>query len=495
MMTLTWHEYRYYPYERELAGRESAALLSGAEFCEAVDGINVIGPFELDAIKRLTYFSGFRTDQSFTPTVQALLETAARDGKNRQATRYSTHGLHEYKGKFNPQVVKALLNIFGVNPGDSVLDPFCGSGTTLVECAHIGVCGFGTDFNPFAVYVTNAKLLALRTPFAQLQLALERIGMAIRNPRNWASEMPDGRRTHYLADWFELPILRTLETVRACVEAEAGPLAPIFLVIASNLLRDYSRQDPNDLRVRRRKTPLPNTPFVEAFLYDAGQALTRLQDTQSQLETGKLPLGMAVVCDATALASHEILGPFDAVITSPPYAMALPYIDTQRLSLVWLGLLDAGHIRELEANLVGSREIRGKERYRVLENRVTNAAALPRREADFCATLQKALGNHDGFRRKAVPNLLYRYFAAMQVAFAEILKVMQPGAPFGMIVGHNHTVLGGVRLDIDTPDHLASLADNAGWHVEELMPLQSYQRYGYHMNNAISSESLIILRA
>ena len=495
MMTLTWHEYRYYPYERELARRESAALLSGVQFREAVDGINVVGPFELDEIQRLTYFSGLRNGQSFTPTVQALLEAPARDGKNRQATRYSTHGLHEYKGKFNPQVAKSLLNIFGVNPGDNVLDPFCGSGTTLVECAHIGVHGFGTDLNPLAVYIANAKLLALTTPFAQLHLALRRIRAAIRCSENRAIEMPDNRRTRYLTDWFDLSILHTIESVRARIGDEAGPLASIFLVIASNLLRDYSRQDPHDLRIRRRKTPLPTTSFLDAFLYAGEQALARLRDAQSQLDDSKLLPGMAVVCDATNLASREIPGSFDAAITSPPYAMALPYIDTQRLSLVWLELLDAGHIRELEANLVGSREIRGDARRRVLGDRKTNAAALPAWEADFCATLQEAIGPGDGFRRKAVPNLLYRYFAAMQDSFAEIRKVMQPGAPFGLIVGHNHTVLGGVRFDIDTPAHLASLADNAGWHVEEIMPLQSYQRYGYHMNNAISSESLVILRA
>ena len=74
MMTLTWHEYRYYPYERELARRESAALLSGVQFRDAVDGINVVGSVKLDEIERLTYFSGLRNEQSFTPTVQALLD-------------------------------------------------------------------------------------------------------------------------------------------------------------------------------------------------------------------------------------------------------------------------------------------------------------------------------------------------------------------------------------------------------------------------------------
>ena len=65
-------------------------------------------------------------------------------------------------------VAKSLLNIFKANTCDNVLDSFCLSGTTLVECAHIGVHGFGTDLNAFAVYIANAKLLALTTPFAQL---------------------------------------------------------------------------------------------------------------------------------------------------------------------------------------------------------------------------------------------------------------------------------------------------------------------------------------
>lgn len=495
MTTLVWHNYRYYPYERELAARELAALLSNVQTREAIDGIGVVGSIDAKSVKRLTYFSGLKNGQTFRPTVQGRLEAVARTGKNRQVTRYSVHGLHEYKGKFNPQVAKSLLNIFGVRPGDRVLDPFCGSGTTLVECSHIGVRGFGIDLNPLAAYIANAKLLALATPFTQLRPVLRRITTAIQEAGDRTSPIPDTQRTRYLSDWFDLPILHTLETARGCIEDEAGSFAPIFLVIASNLLRDYSRQDPHDLRIRRRKTPLPTTPFVDAFLHAANQALDRLQGTQYELADSELAASKAIVCDATALASQEIPGSFDAAITSPPYAMALPYIDTHRLSLIWLELIDANSIRELEANLVGSREIRGDARRKVLEDRKANAAELPGQEAELCAILQEALGAQDGFRRKAVPNLLYRYFAAMQAGFAEIRKVMQAGAPFGLIVGHNHTVLGGVRFDIDTPAHLANLADNVGWRVEEILPLQSYQRYGYHMNNAISSESLVILRA
>ena len=158
----------------------------------------VVGTVEHNKIRRLTYFSGLVNGHSFTRTVQDRLEAHARTSKNRQATRYSVHGLHEYKGKFNPQVVKSLLNIFGVRTGDSVLDPFCGSGTTLVECAHMGVHGFGTDLNPFAVYITNAKLLALTTPVAKLRSALDRITVRLRNTKTWTICMADDQRSRYL---------------------------------------------------------------------------------------------------------------------------------------------------------------------------------------------------------------------------------------------------------------------------------------------------------
>jgi site-specific DNA-methyltransferase (cytosine-N4-specific) len=175
--------------------------------------------------------------------------------------------------------------------------------------------------------------------------------------------------------------------------------------------------------------------------------------------------------------------------------MALPYIDTQRLSLVWLNLLLPDRILALEAELIGSRELRGSSRSDLFNSMTRNAADLPRTEVAFCHKLHHAVGLKDGFRRHAVSGLLYRYFVLMRDSFRAVQSFMKPGAPYALIVGHNHTVLGGVRFDIDTPHHLASIARQVGWAVEELIPLQTYRRYGYHMNNAVAAETLILLRA
>jgi len=144
--------------------------------------------------------------------------------------------------------------------------------------------------------------------------------------------------------------------------------------------------------------------------------------------------------------------------------------------------------------LIGSREFRGDARRKATVALNENTECLPETEAVFCLRLQDSLGESDGFRRQAVPTLLYRYLESMRDSFRAIRQAMKPGAPFALIVGHNHTVLGGLRHDIDTPAHLTSLAHDTGWTVEELVSLQTYRRYGYHVGNAVRAETLVILR-
>lgn len=491
-MKLTWHNYRYYPYERQLGLREAAALLGPGRLKEIENGIELSGGIARDA-RRLVYFSQIHQGKIATDTIQARLESAVMAGRNRQSTRYSVHGLHEYKGKFNPQIAKAILNIFGVRPGDQVLDPFCGSGTTLVECTQMGARGIGFDINPFAVFVANAKLQALTTPVVVLREVLTKIATSLGRTSSWNAPIPHDERGLYLSSWFEADTLCIVETVRAHVESAAGEFAPIFLALASNQLRDYSLQDPNDLRIRRRKTPLPEKPFVTVFLEATQNFLERVAQAQMVLGTD-LHRGGASLHNMTSAPPVTSSKPFDAALTSPPYAMALPYIDTQRLSLVWLDLIPADRLLGLEADLIGSREMRVAARRELALRILNNTDLLPEEQLTFCWTLQNSLAPSDGFRRKAVPTLLYRYFADMKASFQSVRACMKQGAPYGLIVGHNHTVLGGVRYDIDTPNHLVSIALSAGWKLEELIELQTYHRYGYHMGNAVSAETLILLR-
>lgn len=497
MAELHWHGYRYYPYERELAKREVRTLMPDAEIDDSDGRIRLLGGFDNTAVQRLVYFAASSVSGTTAPTIQAQLERVNGNGVNRQSTRYSAHGLHEYKGKFNPQIARAILNILDVPTGARVIDPFCGSGTTLLECAHLGMKAVGTDINPLAVFIANAKLDAFRVPAALHREALADTlsrRKKVRLPK--ASSSPDARR-EYLLSWFDAPVFDEIERLRLAIRHGDSPSAAPLLCVASNLLRDYSLQDPNDLRIRRRKTPIPTRPFHEAFEEAALQFFAKLEDAQAVLRRPNAK-SRALLVDSRAIRpGMRSLGSsrFDCAITSPPYATALPYIDTQRLSLVWLGLVPPSEILPLEARLVGSREVRGQSKRGLLDNLLANNARLPHTQANFCRALQEALSEKDGFRRQAVPLLLYRYFTGMAEVFRALRPLMNQKVPFALIVGHNHTVLGGKRFDIDTPAHLADIAQTCGWSHQETISLQTYQRYGYHMGNAVNGESLVILRA
>lgn len=496
MVELIRHPYKYFPYELELAKREVKTLLPKAALSETPKGLQLRGGFDAETARRLVYFAGVADGERYAPTMQSQLECVNGNGPNRQSTRYSAHGLHEYKGKFNPQIVRAILNILDIPVGSRVLDPFCGSGTSLLECVHLGMNAVGTDINPLAVFIANAKLAAISVPAGTLRADLAKVikrERTIKLPKKGR----DLAREEYLLAWFTPEVFEEIERLRLSIEEVGPPMSAPLLAIASNLLRDYSLQDPNDLRIRRRKSPLPETPLIAAYEEAAAQFIDKLEDAQQIVATGK-PTSRAILTDSREATSKALGVPekFDCALTSPPYATALPYIDTQRLSLVWLGLIPPSEILPLEARLVGSREVRGQQTKRVLLDQLLgNAAGLPEGQASYCRMLQASLGEDDGFRRQAVPLLLYRYFAGMAQVFSAMRPLMRKGAPFALIVGGNHTVLSGKRFDIDTPQHLAEIASSCGWSHAETVPLQTYQRYGYHMDNAVTAEGMVIVRA
>ena len=431
--------------------------------------------------------------------MQAALEATAGAGRSgRQATRYSVHGLHEYKGKFNPQTAKAILNVLGLKPSSAVLDPFCGSGTTLVECLHNGYRGFGMDANPLAVFITRAKMSALQVNPEDLRKAILTISRRVRLKPDTAYNTV-GRhhsaRANYLRSWFPRRTYRAIEGMRRAILQYESAMACVLMALASNLLRDYSLQEPADLRIRRRRSPLPEAAFIKAF-EEAGFAFAaQLERMQSVFTSprcdGAVLQRRAVELSPTCFGRSQL---FDAAVCSPPYATALPYIDTQRLSIVWLGLARPRDLRHLEATLTGNRECSGQQRS-LWNGRVQdNAERLPVEVARFCRLLHEAIGPRDGFRRVAVPGLLYRYFVDMRASLRAVRGVLKPGAPFALVVGHNRTTLGGRRFEIATPDMLAHIARAESFTVSEITPLQTYQRYGLHSRNGVSAEALVVLR-
>lgn len=157
-------------------------------------------------------------------------------------------------------------------------------------------------------------------------------------------------------------------------------------------------------------------------------------------------------------------------------------------------MCSASEIGQLEASLIGSRELLKSEKNKWASEIAENTGCLPAEIYKLVCSMNESLNENDGFRKQAVPTLVYKYFTEMKSMFINVRSMMKPSGLYGLVVGHNKTTLGGTEYNIDTPYLLAVLAQQCGWQIEELFPLQTYKRYGLNAKNAINRETLIVLR-
>lgn len=488
---LFWMPYRLFPYERMLGKREVESMLLPAEVIEDDKYLLARGCQRAYTAEQLVYFSAYLLDGTTHYTLQYERE---RSGEKKQNTRYFAHGIHEYKGKFNPQIVRAIMNICGVGRNAQILDPFCGSGTSLLEAQLQGLEAYGIDINPMAVFIANTKTNIV---FHQEEIAafdIDRFVADVLKRTQPASSTGD-TRSEYLKNWFRTDFYEFIESWHAeANRVDSGPLRDLLLLSMSNVLRDYSEQEPSDLRVRRRNSPYPEEPIAKA----AKNSFLKCQAKISQFNLSRdaaLYKQAHILNKSSSADELEGLPRFDLAVTSPPYATALPYIDTQRLSIVWLGLDSPRNIKALECSLTGSRETMTKrEQQKWLFAMSHNTRGLSEAVSSFCQKLQRQLSVTDGFRKQHTPFLLYKYFAEMSQMFSHVRPLLKKGGRYCLVVGYNKTSIGNPQI-IDTPRLLAEEAKMQGFHLEEIIPLETYHRYGLHAKQAITGEALIILIA
>lgn len=306
---------------------------------ELLPGVNSIYELELalsetrvltkdELIQRGAYFA--RIDGKETNHYR-LCSTPLLVGKNsfrlraffevfRYKTSYATHGLFPYRGKFHPQLIKAIMNIIGLKPGDQVLDPMTGSGTTNIEASLIGLDSVGFDMNPFAVFMANAKLDAISLTEKQLVELESKAKTAFET----LSSQDAQRR---IAQSGYEPSLR-------------AKVHPILLLCYLDAL-GYSR------RVKNKKID-DLLPVVLSRYVSALRNFISVRD-----ELG-LQLGNAKIdyFDARNLEGRVQSSSIDGIVTSPPYSFAIDYLKGDNLQLEYLGY-DLTALRESMIGLRG----------------------------------------------------------------------------------------------------------------------------------------------
>lgn len=520
------------PFERQLALQELRALSNDEpEYSDATgaDGASfVVTTSETkEALAgRLTYWETVSNGSESVVTLQSLREATVnvvRNGidlatlekslpfrdsvplPNRRCLRYGTHGIHEYRGKFFPQLVRSLINIANTPSGGIVADPMSGSGTTAVEASLAGCTALALDMNPLSVFLSKTKCALLAADPTALRSAYQEVRDSLLQPEIRASETlgyfqslpPEDQR--YLEDWFARDVLVSLDDIaRLITDVKYEPARNLMWVSLSNILRSVSWQKDADLRVRkeiRLDVEIdPKRAFLEelgrsvravlAFLYQRPHAENSYQFTIEE--------GDARQCET---AWSRYAGKIDTIITSPPYATALPYLDTDRLSLCYLGLLPRPEHRTRDQKMIGNREITERLRRDQWSHFLQFGESLP---PDVRALINKidALneGTDAGFRRKNLPALLAKYFFDMREVLEGARNVLKPGGVAFVVVGNNHTIAGGQRVDICTAQLLAQIAETLNFEIAPALPMEMLVSRDIFKNNAMESEEILAFR-
>lgn len=500
-------DYSLWEYEKNLRTQEIDAVLGATPDHTENDAAVSVDPYTVGRARHLTFTKSVQLeDGREEPTWQNVLEDEPGSDGARKNSKYVTHGLHPYKGKFYPQLVKSLLNLTDVGTGSVVLDPFCGSGTALLEAKLNGLRARGCDMHPLAAKIARAKVgildvdprIVLDSFQAIDELLPDSAGSVPRKVDEIAEDCLEE-----IESWFPEPVVYKLNAILSAIRAASGGVVREFYeVLVSSIVRDVSQQDPSDLRIRRRDEPLDDAPAIDLF---RERCHSQLRQLESFWEIhGYCPFEMhpatVVEGDAREGETFQELGldesSVDVVLTSPPYATALPYIDTDRLSLLLLNDIDGSERRPLERSLTGSREILKSTR-RELEEEIKQPDThnLPDTISEFIVSLYEAAKEHDvGFRRRNKPALLLRFFRDMRDVLDHCQALVKDNGEVILILGDNSTTIGDKTWQIPTRKFVQQLGEYVGLNSVEAINISVTKDNMKHIQNAITDNTVFRMR-
>ena len=310
------------------------------------------------------------------------LDVAPAGERDDEPERAHVHGFHPYPARMHPDTAKALVASFS-DEGATVLDPFCGSGTVLVEAMIQGRRAIGTDLNPFAVRLAMAKTHPRKEAERAALLETAQSIADLANERRTKKAGATHRYPHDDVRLFEPHVLLELDSLRLGIaEKEAPTFRPdLSLVLSAILVKVSRKRGDTSLETERRRIAAGYT--TKLFVKKTEELVAR-HETLTKLFPSPVPKVFVAQADAKNLKPVDA-NVADTVITSPPYAATYDYVEHHDLRMRWLGMdrkqleqeeLGARrHYAELNANEATERWCDELDRFFKSLARVTKAGA------------------------------------------------------------------------------------------------------------------------
>ena len=401
-------------------------------------------------------------------------------GQNKIRTEdRAVHSWYRFVLSFPPHLVQTYLDRFDLHGSETVLDPFCGTGTTLVECKKLGIASMGIESNPMAYFASSVKVdwsadcLALADYVDEVAVstreALDCDGISDCSGLPMF-QMSEGPRTPMRGLSPEQSKLLLKDSISPTPLHKALVLLEAIDSHGDHQLQQYGRLALANVLVNRVGN-LKFGPEVgvgkikeDAPVLDAWLDCMRAIVVDVNLMKGR-GHGSCRVLKADSREVDMVLKPdsIDAVITSPPYPNEKDYTRTTRLESVILGLIrDRRDLRSLKQGLVRS-NTRGVYKTDMDDREVSEHVGI-QEIAKSIERRRVELGKTSGFER-LYPRVTQLYFGGMARHLASLRPVLRPGAKLAYVVGDQASYL---RVMIRTGQILADLAGSLGYRVNDI---------------------------
>jgi len=389
----------------------------------------------------------------------------------------AVHDWYRFVLSFPPHLVRDYLARFELGEQHRVLDPFCGTGTTLVECKKCGVPSVGVEANTMACFASQVKvdwspdgkrLLAHARKVAETALEI----LNLQGIDDHAALFQRGRPCNPKVHLCSLPE----ESQKILLTNSISPLplhkALVLLDCINDGRGDRFRQHERLAFAKALVFSISNLHFgpevgVGAIKKDASVVDLWLREVASMasdlesLNAVDAPPAEVYQADSRQCVKEIRPNSIDAVITSPPYPNEKDYTRTTRLESVLLGFLrDRASLRELKRKLVRSNTrnvYKGDD-----DDQWVSAHPEVQRVAAAIEARRIELGKTSGFER-LYARVTKLYFGGMKSHLADLRQLLRPGARLAYVVGDQASYL---RVMIRTGKILADIAQSLGYELE-----------------------------
>ncbi len=430
-------------------------------------------------------------------------------GNTLQKEDLPVHGWYRFVLSYPPHLVRQYLQAFGLQATDLLLDPFCGTGTTLVEAKKLGIPSVGCDAHPFAALVsrvkTNWRLPAdhlratLKKIVGQVQTAASRQGLTalsfetlfLRVDNNNPAP-PSGLRLTEAeekllpAGFLSQRPLQRLLIVRAEIErvtaGESPEIREFFLVALGHVIANGAGNFAFGPEIYRTK-PKPDYDVLGHF---ARRAETMVAELATVQERG-MDVAASQVHAADARELADIPGGITAVITSPPYPNEKDYTRTTRVESILLRLVsDRTALRGVKESL-----LRSNTRNVFVDDHDGDEVAEFASIQAVCHAIEKRrieLNKDSGFER-LYHKVVAHYFGGMRRHLRALHPKLKPGAHLAYVVGDQLSFL---MVPVATARLLAEVANAEGYQTIGCELWR--ERVGTKVRNSLTDKKTVRVR-